>query len=130
MTDLNEEIRASEVHVHPGRYAYLKAKEQVLGNHFLISKDGDEITIVTEEANVKDIDFSEDTKWFKLFEIRPKTPFLAVGFIATITQAIADKGLNVLVVSTYSKDYILIKEDSDSQAIEALKELGFKVILL
>ena len=70
---------------------------------------------------------SEETKWFKLFEVRPHTPFLAVGFIATITKSIADKGINVLVVSTYSKDYLLIKEEKSNYAIEALRELGFKL---
>ena len=130
MPDLNEEIQLSDVIVHPGRYAYLKTDKQVLGDHFLITKDADEITIVTEENNVNSVEFSEETKWFKLFEIRPHTPFLTVGFIATITKAIADKGLNVLVVSTYSKDYILIKEEHSTQAVEALEELGFKIKLM
>ncbi|MEI6775138.1 MAG: ACT domain-containing protein [bacterium] len=93
----------------------------------MISKDDDEITIVTKESNVAAVDFSEETKWFKLFEIKPHMPFLTVGFIATITQAIADKGLNVLVVSTYSKDYILIKDEDSTKAIEALKGLGFQI---
>lgn len=130
MSDLNEEIKLSEVIVHPGKYAYLKTNKQVLGDHFLIARDADEITIVTEEKNVSSIDFSEETKWFKLFEIRPNVPFLTVGFIATITKSIADKGLNVLVVSTYSKDYILVKDEKSNQAIDALKELGFKINLI
>ena len=127
MSDLQKEIELSKVIVHPGRYAYLKTDKQILGDHFLISKDDDEVTIVTKESNIVSVDFSEETKWFKLFEIRPHMPFLTVGFIATITQAIADKGLNVLVVSTYSKDYILIKDEDTNEAIEALKRLGFQI---
>ncbi len=130
MSRLDEEIKLSEVIVHPGRYAYLKTNKQVLGDHFLITKDADEITIVTEENNVNLVDFSEETKWFKLFEIRANTPFLTVGFIATITKSIADKGLNVLVVSTYSKDYIMIKDEKSNQAVDALKGLGFTVNLI
>jgi len=127
MSELQDEISLSEVIVQPGRYAYLKTDKQVLGDHFLISKDDDEITIVTKEENVSSVEFSAETKWFKLFEIKPHKPFLTVGFIATITRAIADKGLNVLVVSTYSKDYIMVKDEQNGEAIEALKELGFKV---
>jgi len=127
MSDLQKEIQLSKVIIHPWKYAYLKTDKQILGDHFLISKDDDEITIVTKESNVAAVDFSEETKWFKLFEIKPHMPFLTVGFIATITQAIADKGLNVLVVSTYSKDYILIKDEDSTKAIEALKGLGFQI---
>ena len=47
---LNEVIKASPVLVHRGRYAYLKGQEKELKNHFLISQDNDEITIVTETA--------------------------------------------------------------------------------
>jgi hypothetical protein len=49
-----------------------------MGDHFLVSKDADEVTIVTEEKNMDSVNFSEATKRFKLFEIRPVTPFLAV----------------------------------------------------
>ncbi len=124
---LQQEISLSKVIVHPGRYAYLKTDKQILGDHFLISKDADEITIITEEKNVDTVNFSEATKWFKLFEIKAHVPFLTVGFIATITQAIAEKGLNVLVVCTYSKDYILIRDEGSNDAIQALKDIGFKV---
>lgn len=129
MTNLNDEIQLSEVFVHPGRYAYLQTDKQILGDHFLITKDADEITIVTEEKNIDSINFSKETKRFKLFEIKPNTPFLTVWFIAAITKAIADKGLNVLVVSTYSKDYVLVREETNDQARDALKELWFKITI-
>ena len=127
MTNLNEEIQLSEVIVHPGRYAYLKTDKQILGDHFLITQDIDEVTIVTEEKNVDSINFSQETKRFKLFEIKPHIPFLTIWFLATITKAIADKGLNVLVVSTYSKDYVLVRDETNEQASNALKELWFKI---
>ena len=125
MTDLNETIRLSEVIIHKGRYAYLKTDKQVLGDYFLITKDADEVTIISKENNINTVDFFEETKWFTMLEIRPHKPFLTVGFIAAITKSIADRGLNVLVVSTYSKDYVLINEEYKNQAIEALRDLGF-----
>ena len=130
MITLAEEIAWSEIIIQPWRYAYLKTDTQVIGDHFLVSKDADEVTIVTEEKNMDSVNFSQATKRFKLYEIRPVTPFLAVGFIATVTRAIADQELNVLVVSTYSKDYILVKEETSNNAAEALKKLGFKITTL
>ena len=39
----------------------------------------------------------------------------------------ADVDLNVLVVSTYSKDYIMVKEEGRETAITALRKAGFPV---
>ena len=46
---LDEIIKSSKVVVRRGRYVYLKAQETALGNHFLVSQDEDEITVVTEK---------------------------------------------------------------------------------
>ncbi len=123
---LQEVIQSSEVLVHKGRYAYLKATQEIpLDGHFFVSKDKDEITVVTEEANISKVKYDKDKKWFKLFEIKVSMPFLAKGFLARVTKAVADEGLNVLVVSTFSKDYILVREESYDLGMEALKKVGF-----
>jgi hypothetical protein len=124
---LKEIIRTSPIVIHQGKYAYLKADEKNLGKHFLVSQDQDEITVVTEEKNIKSLKYSEITRWFKLFEVRVSYPFVAPGFIAEIAKAFASKKINILVVSTYSKDYLLIKEEDSKIAIEILKEKGFPV---
>ena len=124
---LNKVIKSSKVIVHSGRYAYLKAQETAINNHFLVSKDKDEITVVTEEANVPNVQYGEDVKWFKLIEIKVSLPFLAKGFLAKVTKTIAYEDLNVLVVSTFSKDYILVREETYEVAVEALKKVGFPV---
>jgi hypothetical protein len=48
-----------------------------------------------------------------------------VGFLATISQAIAEAQLNPLIIATYSKEYLLIREDGFKKALEVLKKLGF-----
>jgi len=127
--ELSEIIKKSEAVMHKGRYAYLKAKEKSEGKHFLISQDKDEITVVTEEKNINEIEYEDSVKWFKLIEIKVSTPFVAKGFLAKVTKTIADKDLNVLIVSTFSKDYILIREEAWETAINALKEAGFPVAI-
>lgn len=125
--NLDEVIKSSKVIVHKGRYAYLKAKEDEINNHFLISKDEDEVTVVTEEKNVPNTKYEKDVKWFKLIEIRVSMPFITKGFLAKVTKTIADQDLNVLVVSTFSKDYILVREETYEIAVKALKKVGFPV---
>lgn len=126
---LNEIIKKSPVIVHKGRYAYLKGKEKELKNHFLVSQDKDEITIVTEEKNIIHVVYEKEVKWFKLFEFMVSAPFLAPGFLAKISKTIADRGMNILIVSTFSKDYALIREEDFKSAVKAFKEVGFLVKL-
>ena len=123
---LSDVIHSSQVVVRRGRYAYVRAPRQTeIDDHFLVARDRDETTVVTEETNLTHTLFDRDVKWFKLVEIKVSHPFTAKGFIAAITRAIADRNLNVLVVSTFSKDYFLVREESMETAVSALKDLGF-----
>ena len=126
---LDEEIKNSKIIVRRGRYAYLKAKEKPVGNHFLISEDQDEITVITEEKNITQVKYTEEVKWFKLLEIRTTHPFLVKGFLAKISKTIADAGLNILIISTFSKDYILIREEDERAAVQVLESIGFTIAL-
>jgi len=124
-SNLDEVIKSSPLLVHKGRYAYLKGNEKELKNHFLISQDNDEITIITEEKNILNTKHEKEVKWFKLLEFKISTPFLAPGFLAKISKTIADKGLNILIISTFSKDYVLIREEDFKIALKALNKVGF-----
>lgn len=124
---LDEVIKSSPVVVHKGRYAYLKSQEKELRNHFLISQDHDDITIVTEEKNIANTKYEKSVKWFKLFEFKVSIPFLAPGFLAKISKTIADKNMNILIVSTFSKNYALIREEDFKAAVKALQEVGFSI---
>lgn len=123
---IEEVIKTSTVIIRKGRYAYLKTNEKDLKNHLMISQDQDETTVITEEQNLPSVKYEEEVKWFKLIEIKVSIPFLK-GFIAKVTNIIASKGCNTLVVSTFSKDYILTKEENISEAISAMEEAGFTI---
>jgi hypothetical protein len=125
--ELKNIIKDSLLVVHKEKYAYLKADKVPVGKHFLISQDDDEITVVTTEAFVSSVPHSSDVKWFKLFEIKVSVPFLGVGFLAAISKAVAEEGLNILIVSTFSKDYVLVREETYEQALSSLQKIGFNI---
>ncbi|MBI1969210.1 ACT domain-containing protein [Candidatus Woesearchaeota archaeon] len=125
--EIKRAIKDSVVLIQQGRYAYLKTKEKSKNGHFLVTQDKDEVTVIAEESNVPKISYEQIVKWFKLIEIKVSKPFEVVGFLATITKAIADKSITVLIVSTFSKDYLLIREEHLDKAIHALQELGFPI---
>ncbi len=124
---IKEVINKSTAIIHKGRYAYLKTKDKNLANHFLIAQDKDEQTIITEEKNINDVKYLEIVKWFKLIEIKVAVPFYQ-GFLAKIIKPIADAGYNTLIVSTFSKDYILTREKNINEVAKIMQTTGLKVI--
>jgi hypothetical protein len=126
--ELKQVISSSFFTVHDGTYVYAKVSGQPsLDNCFMLSKDANEITAVFEASKsdkFKIIEKNKDLR--KLIEIQVSTPFYALGFLAAVTKAISEKGCNNLIISTYSKDYILVTEAHFSAAKQALIELGFR----
>jgi hypothetical protein len=127
MTSLEQVIKESRVHLNPGRYAVATVKYiDSIGPHFAISQDDSEITVITEEENMSLIEPERVERWFKLIEIRVAKPFNAPGFLATIAGCMADRGLNVFIVSTFSKDYVLLREREITIGVAALASAGFQ----
>lgn len=126
-TDLKKIIESSSFIVHEGRFIYAKVKTaHQIDKHFMVSKDADEITVVTKEENLSDIKLIEKNKdTYSLIELKVSVPFYSVGFLSTVSSAIAEKGMNILIVSTYSKDYILVRDEYKDKATQTLLELGF-----
>ncbi|OGF21104.1 hypothetical protein A2Y83_00070 [Candidatus Falkowbacteria bacterium RBG_13_39_14] len=127
---LKKIIESSTFQLKEGDYIYAKAEKiNNLDNNFMISRDEDEITIITKKENSKKLDLIERNKEiYKLIALNIQIPFYAVGFLAAISNAIAAKNMNILIISTYSKDYILVKKECQSEAIKVLLSLGFKQI--
>lgn len=126
--EISKIIKESSFEIQSGRFIYCKVAEQPSPeNHFMISKDADEITVVTKEENINEIKVIERNKdFYTLISLNVSIPFYSVGFLATVSDAIAKAGMNILIVSTYSKDYILIREDCTNKAKNVLLGLGFK----
>jgi hypothetical protein len=114
--------------LHEGRYIVVKVKTSPpIDDHFMVSKDQDEITVVTKEENLGKLDLIEKNKDFYVaFELKISLPFYAVGFLAAVTGAMGDRGMNNLVISTYSKDYLFVRVEHLEKATQALLDLGFK----
>lgn len=126
--NLKKIIESSTFEVIHGRFVYTKvSKEPQIHNHFLISKDKDETTVVTEEANLVELEIIEKNKdYWTLIALNVSAPFYSVGFLAAVSSAIAKVNRDVLIVSTYSKDYILVQYDFLNGVKQVLLTLGFK----
>lgn len=126
--ELRSIIKKSTFHIVKGIFVYAKvSKATNLDKCFMISKDEDEITIVTQKDNLETKCLVERNKDdYSLIALNVSVPFYSVGFLAAVSNAIADQGMNILIISTYSKDYVLVKYESLERVKKTLLKLGFK----
>lgn len=119
-------LTASSFQIETGRFVYAKVAQLPDSDaHFMVCHDADEITVVTKEENVASLNLIERNKdTYQLIALNVSVPFYSVGFLAAVSNAIAEAGMNILIVSTYSKDYILVKDDQTENARTALQRLG------
>ncbi len=126
--ETKEIISNSTFEILPGIYIYTQVHSMPKGDeHFLVSKDANEITVVTKIENLAKLDLIERNKDdYCLISLNVSVPFYSVGFLATVSTAFAEKGHNILIVSTYSKDYVMVRDDLRDAAREILENLGLK----
>lgn len=124
---MEEIFHQSTFRVLEGKYVYVKVSAvPTEGEHFMITHDAAEITVITQEEQLPSLSLTDRRKeLYRLVALNTSVPLYAVGFLATISQAIAEAQLNPLIIATYSKEYLLIREDGFKKALEVLKKLGF-----
>lgn len=126
-----EMIAQSTFAIMEGDYVYAQVKScpPDIGEHFMVTRDADEITVVTTTEKLlllADIVIECNRDDYKLLALNVSVPFYSVGFLAAVGDAFAREGLNILFVSTYSKDYLMVRADLQDKAREILLQLGFQ----
>jgi hypothetical protein len=92
--------------------------------HLLVARDEKEITVVTAPENLASLEVIEVNRdrW-RLLVIEPDTPFYCVGFIARFSEQFAAAGMDILVISTFSRDLFFVKEDERDRAVEIVNRV-------
>jgi len=93
---------------------------------FFIAKTFDEISIVLPQHIV--IDSDEVELGWQALEVVGPLDFTMTGILSNISTALANAKISIFAISTFDTDYILVKEESMSAAIEALRANQYLVI--
>ncbi|MGD9676604.1 MAG: ACT domain-containing protein [Candidatus Bipolaricaulia bacterium] len=94
----------------------------------MLAEDSDEITCIAPETSLRELrGLIRCERSLRLLEVRVSVPFQAPGFLARIATALAAEGISILIVSTFSKDYVLVRDSALLSATEALRRAGFSV---
>lgn len=122
---MKADIENCSLEIIPGIYYYAKIPRHAsLKNHFMISDDGEEVTIVTK--NLPNSIIERNKEEYSLIKLNVSVPFYSVGFLATVSNAVADLGINILIISTYSKDYLLVRKQDEMKTKSALIKIGMR----
>ena len=117
-------FKNGKVYVWKETFAIIKAKK-VYPNAFANVIDKNETTVIIEQSKFNDEDIIEIEKDWKILTFDMVLPFGLVGFLAKISQLLADEKISIFAISTYSTDHLLIREKDLTRAEEKLKDIGF-----
>ncbi|NOY11351.1 MAG: ACT domain-containing protein [Archaeoglobi archaeon] len=112
------------IEVHEEVFAVVNVESLGNADFFAAVRDADgKLTLILPEKHLKDLEFSEVEKGFRLITFRTKLPFDTVGFIAKVSSALAQEGIPILVLSSFSTDHILVRNEHVERAVEILEKV-------
>jgi hypothetical protein len=127
VNSIDDYIASSSFHFG-GVYVWARVRDvDDAKHHLLIARDEKETTVVTAPEHLASLDVLETNRdrWL-LLSIDCASPFYCVGFIANISARLSDAGMDILVISTFSRDLFFVKEEEGERAAEMLQKMGMK----
>ena len=67
-----------------------------------------------------------DAGW-RCFRIAQSFEFSVPGILASVLEPLAKAGIGIFATSTFSTDYVLVKEKDVDRAVEALRAAGHRI---
>jgi hypothetical protein len=95
----------------------------------MVLKDKNEITIIANEQLVEKEWVIKQEKGWSILTFEGQLPFELTGFLAIITQALAEEKIPVYVVSSFSTDHILVKKEYLIDTVKKLESMGCRFSL-
>jgi len=111
------------IKVSQDRFAVANVKSIPDADFFAAVRDFEEITLILKESELEKINPLKAEKGFRLITFEKVMSFDTVGFIAKVSSALAENGIPVLVLSSYSTDHILVRESDLERAVEVMKKV-------
>lgn len=87
----------------------------------------EEHSLVCTTESVPNDATERDDGW-KAFRIQGVLDFSLIGILAKISTLLAENQIGLFAISTYNTDYILVKEENYSKALNILSDADYEII--
>ena len=91
-----------------------------------IGKTDEEKSLVCLTQNVPANTTDREDGW-KAFRIEGVLDFALIGILSRISGILTENQISIFAVSTYNTDYVLVKRESYTRAIEVLEKAGYEI---
>ena len=95
------------------------------GSFSLLVQAAEETTLVCA-ADQAPAGAEVDAGW-RCFRIDQSFDFGVPGILASVLKPLAEAGIGIFATSTFSTDYVLVKEQDADRAMEALRAAGHRI---
>lgn len=91
-----------------------------------IEKTDEEKSLVCLTKEVPPNVIQREDGW-KAFRIQGTQDFSLIGILARIAAILADHKISIFAVSTYNTDYVFVKKENYTKALEILEASGYMI---
>ena len=95
------------------------------GSHFSITRTADELSVVCRQDAVPEGVVAE--RGWRCLRVAGTMAFSVVGVLASLIAPLAEAGISVFALSTFDTDYLLVKEEDMTVALDALRRRGHAI---
>lgn len=120
-------LKQSTVKIWPGQFAVVKSKV-LKPNCFASIVDRNEITLIQKEEDIDPGTALKMEKGWRILTFDTVLPFELTGFLAAVSTALAVDQIPIFVISAYSTDHFLIKNENLPQTLNVLRKIGVEKI--
>ena len=92
---------------------------------YFIGKTDEELSLVCRTEDVPDQATARDDGW-KGFRVQGVLDFSLIGILSRLSGILARHKIGIFAVSTFNTDYILVKKENFSRAMDALAAAGYE----
>lgn len=92
-----------------------------------IGKTDEENSLVCITEHVPDNIIERDDGW-KAFRIQGTLDFSLIGILSKISSLLAENNIGIFAVSTFNTDYILVKSENFTKALEVLSKNDYHIV--
>ena len=91
---------------------------------FMIFRDPHEVTLLLDDIDLGTMQHALRSarveRGFRLLTFETVMDFSVVGFLASVAAILAEAGVSIVALSSFSRDHILVKQDDLARALKAL----------